>query len=154
MTERVETVPQRLHPDRKLVSPLDDLRGGDFHVGTIISGAVLSNNLDILSGGGDLYSVVASSVIRVRLLNIEMFNNEPGWIEVEFRDGMWTGGRVAGPYHLLPLSRQAVPENELKGRYVTSGIFVAVLSGYAAQPLSNGIKVNVGVVHDPQDFYE
>lgn len=154
MAERLEIEPKHLHPDRRLVSPLDELRGGDFHVGTLISGAVLSNGLSILSGGGQLYNVVASSVVKIRLLGIEMFNNEAGWIEVEFRDGIWTGGRVAGPYHLLPLTRTSIPETELKGRYVTSGIFVAVLSGYAAQPLSNGVKINVGVIHDPQDWVE
>lgn len=137
-----------------MVSPLDELRGGDFHVGTIISGAVLSNGLNILSGGGQLYNVVTSSVIRIRPTNIELYNGENGWIEVEFRDGLWIGGRVAGPYRLLPLSERVIPESQLRGRYFTSGIFVAVLSGYAAQPLSNGIKVNVGVLHDPQDWYE
>lgn len=154
MAERTEIELKQLHPDRRLVSPLDDLRGGDFRVGTLISGAVVSNALSILSGGGQLYNVVASSVVKMRLLNIEMFNNEPGWIEVEFRDGIWTGGRVAGPYHLLPLTGTTIPENALKGRHFTSGIFVAVLSGYAAQPLSNGVKINIGVVHDPQDVYE
>ena len=152
MAERIDITEKRIGPNRELVTPMDEFRGATFSVGTIISGAILSNNLDILSGGGRLYPVVASSVVELRPVNLEMWNQEAGWLEVEFRDGGWTGGRVLGPYYLQGRSRKGIPYEELKGRYFTSSIFAVVLSGWAAQPLSTGVKVNISYVKVPLDL--
>lgn len=153
MPETVQFQPQVLHPDRKLVTPLDVFRGADFRAALIISGAVASNNRDVLSGGGRLYQV--SSPVRARMLNLEVWNNEAGWIEVEFRDGGSAGGRVLGPYKVDTRSRFAQVAENLAGRYFTSSIHFQVLSGWTAQPVTtDGVKVNVGFIAEPTDFYE
>lgn len=156
MADSVEqrNVEMKLHPDRKLVTPMDQFTGGDFLTGLVISGAIASNNRDVLSGGGILQSVVSGSVVKVRPVNIEMRNEDSGWMEVEFRDGGWTGGRVAGPYTLQPKSERTILGDQLVGKYFTSSVFLAVLSGYTGQPLANGIKVNMGFVKEPLDFYQ
>lgn len=152
MPERVEYEPKTLHPDRRFVSPLEVFRGASFAVGTLISGAVASNNLDVLSGGGRLYQV--SSPVEVRIVNLELYNQEAGWVEVEFRDGGWIGSRVLGPYKIDGRSERSVPYERLLGRYFTSSIHGVVLSGWTAEPLSAGVKVNVGYALSPTDFYE
>lgn len=151
----IRYVAQNLHPDRKLVIPMDEFRGGDFVVGTIISGAALSNGRGLLSGGGNVASVTTSSVIRIRPLNLELYNGEPGWVTVEFMDGSYVGGAVLGPYKVLPESRLPVPREDLVGRYFTSSIF-AVVSGWTPQCLTSGhgVKVKMGYVKEPLDFYE
>lgn len=153
MPELVLYQPQLLHPDRRLTTPLEVFRGADFRAALIISGAVASNNLDVLSGGGRIYQV--SSPVKVRMLNLEVWNNEAGWLEVEFRDGGSNGGRVLGPYKVDSRSRFSQVGEDLMGRSFTSSIHFQVLSGWTAQPLSNdGVKVAVGWVADPTDFYE
>ena len=154
MPERVGYQPQLLSPDRELVTPLDTFRGAEFVAASIISGAVLSNERSVLSGGGRALAITTSNVARIRMLNLELHNDEPGWIQVEFRDGGTAGGRVLGPYDLNPLTGLSKKAEELQGRYFTSSVHLQVLSGYAAQPLSNGIKVNVGYILEPRDFFE
>lgn len=154
MPERQETQPKLLGPNRSLLTPMDIFRGAEFVVGLAISGAVLSNNLPVLSGGGRLYAITTSNVARIRVLTLELHNEEPGWIQVEFRDGGTTGGRVLGPYDLNSLTGMRRDTQELQGRYFTSSVHFQVLSGYAAQPLSNGIKVNLSYILEPQDFFE
>lgn len=153
MPETVQYQPQVLHPDRKLVTPLEVFRGADFRAVLIISGAVVSNNLDVLSGGGRIYQV--SSPVKVRMLNLEVWNNEAGWLEIEFRDGGSNGGRVLGPYKVDTRSRFSQGGEDLIGRSFTSSIHFQVLSGWTGQPLSSdGVKVSVGFVADPTDFVE
>lgn len=149
-----DTVAKALHPDRRLVTPLDLLRGSDFAAATLISGAAVSNALGVLSGGGAIRSITTSNLAKMRVVSLEMFNAEPGWLEVEFRDGIWTGGRVLGPFTLQGRSEKRLVGAELYGRYFTSSIFGVVLSGYAAQPLSNGVKINISYIEDPTDYYE
>lgn len=146
MSDKVEFEPKLLHPDRKLITPMDKLRGADFSVGTVVSGATVS--------GGTLALYTVSSPVKVRILNLEIWNAEPGWLEIEFRDGGFGGGRVLGPYNLLPRAGLSKNENELAGRYFTSAVCVVVLSGYAAQPLSNGVKINIGRLNEPSDWFE
>lgn len=141
-----DKAPRVLGRDHLLQTPVDINRAADFSVGTLNSGAQAS--------GQGLVIFQVSSPVRVRILNLEMFNAEPGWIEVEFRDGISTGGRVLGPYSLLPRSRTPIPYEELVGRYFTSAIYGIVLSGYTAQPLSNGVLVKLSRWNDPTDLRE
>lgn len=153
--ERTEVTEKRIGFQRELVTPLDKERNADFRVGTLISGAIVSNNLDILSGGGRLYDVAQSNVVRLRVLNAEIYNNEAGWLELEFRDGNWLGGRVMGPYKLDGRQGKYLEEQSVAGRYFTSSIFVAILSGWTGQPLSNdGVKVNISFLEEPRDLLE
>lgn len=152
MGEETRVIPQNLHPDRKLVTPLEIERGASFFTGNIISGAVASNNIPVLSGGGLLYQV--SSPVRVRMLGLEMFNREIGWLEIEFRDGGETGGRVLGPYTLNGRASVTKSRDDLIGAYFTSSIHAVILSGYAAQPLSNGVRANLRYVLEPTDYRE
>ena len=105
MPEEIQFREKRL-VGRDLLTPIDVFRGADFSAGVLISGAVQSG-VGVLSGGGIIYQV--SSPVNVRVLNLEMANQEPGWLEVEFRDGHFGGGRVLGPYRLNPLSRVSIP---------------------------------------------
>lgn len=144
------TAYKQLHPDGRLIIPLDIVRGAAFAVASVLSGAVASNNLPPLSGGGRVYAIVTSSIVKARPLSIELWNKEAQWLEVEFRDGGTNGGRVLGPYNLLPRTGMSVPRENLYGRYFTSSIHLQILSGPIAQPLSNGVLVNVSYVLDPQ----
>mgnify|MGYP001564098837 CR=1 FL=1 len=152
MGEETRFIQQNLHPDRKLITPLEVERGATFAIGSIISGAVASNNIPVASGGGLLYQV--SSPVKVRMLGLEMFNREVGWIELELRDGGETGGRVLGPYSLGGRAGVSKSKDDLIGAYFTSSVHAVVLSGFAAQPLSNGIRVNLRFVLDPSDYDE
>lgn len=145
MTEEFITRPRVLGKDRALVTPIDELRAGDFGVGTINSGGVVS--------GGGLTLRAVSSPSRLRVLNADVYNNDGGWLEVEFRDGGFAGGRVLGPFKVLSRDQFSVPQDQLKGRYFTSSIYAMILSGWVAQPLSNGVKVNVSFIAEPLDFY-
>ena len=125
---------------------MDELRASDFGVGTINSGGNVS--------GGGLTIRAVSSPSRLRVLAAEMWNNDGGWLEIEFRDGNFNGGRVLGPFKVLSRDQFAVPREQLQGRYFASGIHAIVLSGWVAQPLSNGVKVNISWIAEPLDFYQ
>jgi len=129
---------------RDRVIPTDTWRGSNFGTGTINSGATVSG------GGTDIR--VVSSPSRIRVLNLELFNNENGWIEIEFRDGHFGGGRVLGPYRLNAFSERRVTKEELEGRFFTSSIHGIALSGYNSTPLSNGVQVNVSFALEPTDI--
>lgn len=144
-----EVAQKFLGPDRNLRYAMDTFRGARFaaHASGILSGGTVSG------GGLTLYQV--SSQVTVRLLNVEVWNREAGWIEVEFRDGGFAGGRVLGPMKVNPRDRLELSTEQVLGRTFTSSIYVMVLSGYAAQPLSNGVLVNAGFVLEPSgDFFE
>jgi len=144
--ERVAYEPKYLHPDRKLVTPMDIFRAAEFFAGSIVSGGSVS--------GGGLTLKVVSSPVNIRPLNLHMMNNEGGWLEVQFRDGNAVGGLVLGPYRIDSYSERKIPYEELVGHKFTSAIYGEVRSGWTAQPLSNGVSVNMGVAQEPTDFYE
>lgn len=135
---------------RELLTPINLLRAAEQTVATLISGAVQSGTF-ALSGGGLIYQV--SSPVNVRLVGLDMFNREAGWLEVEFRDGGFGGDRVAGPYRLNPREEYHIPYWELLGKKFTSSVYGVVLSGWAAQPLSNGVRVNIARVNEAIDLY-
>ena len=143
-----QVVRQRsLGKDRQLVTPLDTVRAAEFFVGSLASGAHLS------AGGLTLKAV--SSPVRIRPLNVEVYNTESVWYELEFRDGGFLGGRVLGPYRVNAYSEKFLDTPQLAGHYFTSSVYVMALSGGAATMTSGaGIRVNMGVLQDPQDFYE
>lgn len=145
MADRVEQEPKLLHPDRKLVTPLDVFQGAEYFDGNIISGGTVS--------GGGLSLKVVSSPVRIRLLNLSIFNNEGGWLEVQFRDGGAAGGRVLGPYRVNAYTGVPIPGDQLVGRYFTSSIYAEVRSGWTAQPLSNGVNINAGAIQEPRDYF-
>ena len=140
------TRPRLIGRDRALGTPIDEFRASDFGVGTINSGGNVS--------GGGLTIRSVSGPTRLRVLSAEMWNNEAGWLEIEFRDGNFNGGRVLGPFKVLSRDQLAIPREQLQGRYFTSGIHAIVLSGWVSQPLSNGVKCNISFVAEPTDFYE
>ena len=144
MTERIEQEPKYL-VGRELLSPIDIFRAAEFSVGSIVSGGIVS--------GGGLTLKAVSSPVNIRLLNLHMFNNEAGWLEVQFLDGGSIGGRVLGPYHIEPFSEREVPYDKLVGRKFTSAIYGEVRSGWAAQPLSTGVSVAVSYVQEPTDLF-
>lgn len=146
MSDHVEITQKNLHPDRKLVTPIDVFRGGEYSVGTVVSGGTVSG------GGLNVYQV--SSQVRVRILNIELYNREGGWVEIEFRDGHFGGSRVLGPWKLDSRTDRYISHEQTAGRYFTSSVHAVVISGWVAQPLSNGIWVNIGRVNEPVDYYE
>lgn len=149
MAERIEFQEKRL-VGRELLTPLDLFRAAEQSVATLNSGATQSGTL-AGSGGGIIFQV--SSPVKARLLGLDMFNQEVGWIEVEFRDGHFGGSRVAGPYKLDGRIGVNIPYWELQGKVFTSGIYGVVLSGWTALPLSNGIKVNCAMILEPRDIY-
>ena len=140
------TRPRLIGKDRALVTPMDELRASDFGIGTINSGGNVS--------GGGLTIRAVSGPTRLRILNADLWNQEGGWVEVEFRDGGFAGGRVLGPFQALSRTSLPIPQEQLQGRYFTSGIHAIVLSGWVAQPLSNGVKVNISWIAEPLDFYQ
>ena len=142
--EKVEYQP-RLLVGRDLLTPIDVFRAAEFFDGNIVSGGIVS--------GGGLTLKAVSSPVNIRLLNGSIFNNEAGWLEVVFRDGGAAGSRVLGPFRVEAYSQRKLPFDEIQGRVFTSGIYVEVRSGWTAQPLSNGVNVNVGVVQEPTDLF-
>lgn len=144
---------QLLHPDGRPIAPLERLRGSQFvGSGSLVSGAVVSGGgLTVLAVVSAPSGMVGSVIIP---LNLEMHNDEPGWVQVEFRDGGFAGGRVCGPYDLNPRQRLAIPQADLEGRRFTSSVYGMVLSGWTGQPLSNGVKINMGYIRDPGYFLE
>lgn len=143
-----EVILKQLGPNRELLTPMEVFRASDFRVGTIESGAHLSGR------GLTLYQV--SSPVKVKLLNVELFNAEAGWIEVEFRDGGFQGGRVLGPYRLNLYSNLRLPYEDVLGRTFTSSIYAMIRSGYTANPINSGfgVLVNASICLEPRDYYE
>ena len=135
MSEEIE-IKKRV--ERELRTEIDVFQAAKFSTGIFTSAHVAS--------GLSLVSVVSPT--NIRPLNLELFNQDAGWIEVEFRDGGLDGGRVLGPYVLNARSERRLSYDELIGRYFTSGIHMTFISGYTATPLSSGIKVNVSHVKE------
>ena len=127
-----------LGQDRQLVTKLDEFRASRS-VAALLSGA------NTYTSGLAVLSVTASSVVRVRLLNIHLHNREPAHMTVLFRDGSVTGAIVAGPFRINPTQGFTVPIEELQGRYMVSGIYALVLSGTFAQ----GIDTDIGYLLEP-----
>lgn len=144
MAEKVVSEQKFLHPDRKLVTPMDIFLGADFAVGNIVSGGALS--------GGGLNLQIVSSPTTMRVLNAHLFNNEAGWVEVEFLDGGRHGGLVMGPFRVQGLSERQLTYEEVVGRKFTSSIYADVRSGWTAEPLSNGVNVKASFVKEPTDW--
>jgi len=122
-----------------LKTEIDILQGSDFATGTFVSGNIAS--------GLCLHSGIVG--MKLRPVNLELSNAEPGWIQVEFRDGTAGGTRVLGPYKIDALSEKRVGYDMLVGRYFTSAIFTVLLSGYNATPISTGIKINMSFAKEP-----
>ena len=135
MTQEIEL---KQKSERSLVTPIDIFQAAKFSTGIFTSGHVAS--------GLSLVSVVSPT--NIRPLNLELFNQDAGWIEVEFRNGGLDGGRVLGPYVLNARSERRLSYDEVVGRYFTSGIHMTFLSGYTATPLSAGIKVNISYIKE------
>ncbi|MCL0059604.1 hypothetical protein M1O20_03840 [Dehalococcoidia bacterium] len=124
--------------ERELKTEIDVFQAAKFSAGILTSAHVAS--------GLDLVSV--ASPTKLRVLNLEAYNAEPGWIQLEFRDGGLDGGRVLGPYTLNARSERRIGYHDLLGRHFLSGICVAFLSGYTTLPLSTGVKINVSYLRE------
>lgn len=146
MPERIESEQKVLHPDRKLVTPMDVFIGAIPAQGRLLSGGAVS--------GGGLNLLIVSSPSNLRLVNMHLFNREGGWLEIQFRDGNSIGDIKMGPYRLQAYSERQLPYEQVVGRYFTSSIYVEVRSGWTSQPLSNGVDIDVSVVKQPTDWYE
>jgi hypothetical protein len=144
MSERQEVESKEL-VGRELLSPINVFRTAEFADGTIASGGIVS--------GGGLTLRAVSSPSNIRLLNLHLFNNEAGWVEVVFKDGGTAGGRVLGPFRLGGFTERKVPYQEMLGRKFTSSVYAEVRSGWIAQPLSTGVNVNAGFVLEPTDLF-
>lgn len=128
-----------------LLTPLDVFRGGDFSTGTLVSGHITSGN--------GLNVRLVSGTVTMRPINVHLYNREGGWIEVAFFDGGRGGPRVLGPYRLQPYAERTIPYHEVVGSYFTSGIHAQALSGWVAQPLSNGVDIKIGWVPEYTDAF-
>ena len=147
MVEEIIMRPRVLGQDRQLVTPIDQLRASDFAVGSLASGAHLS-------GGGVTLRAVSGPVI-IRPMNVELYNLESVFYEVEYRDGGFLGGRVLGPYRILPYGEKRLAQEELMGHRFTSSVYLMVISGAAATMTSGaGIRAGMGFIQEPRDFYE
>ena len=135
MTQQIEL---KQKSERSLVTPIDVFQAGEFATGVLTSGHIAS--------GINLVGVVSD--VRLRLLNLEIYNHEPGWLEICLKDGKIDGPHVAGPYHILGQTGIRIHGDELVGRFCTSGIHGVFLSGYTAQPLSTGVRLTVSFVKD------
>ncbi len=134
---------RNLGEHRALVTPIAQFRAGNF-IQDIISGA---NNY---TSGYNLLSGVASSIVRIRPINIFMQNRDAGAMTVLFRDGGLSGAQVAGPYIINPVQERIVKADELAGAFFTSSVYALVISGTFA----NGIVTRFSYVLDPQEYYE
>ena len=135
MSEEIE-IKKRV--ERELRTEIDVFQAAKFSTGIFTNAHIAS--------GLSLVSVVSPT--NIRPVNLELFNQDAGWIEVEFRDGGLDGERVLGPYVLNARSERRLSYDELIGRYFTSGIHMTFIAGYTATPLPNGIKVNVSYVKE------
>lgn len=138
MSDAHETVLKALGRDRQLITPLDLFRASDFRT-AILSGAAN------YTSGQSIYSVVASSIVRLRPLDISMHSRETTHMTVLFRDGGISGAIFAGPYTINPTSQRIVKYDELGGRFALSGVYAVVISG----TFVTGIDVTVGFVLEP-----
>jgi len=125
--------------DRQIVTSIDEFRASQF-VQAILSG---SNTYG--TSGQQLVTVAASNVVRGRILNIHMQNRETAHVTVQFRDGNISGGIIAGPFIINPISERPVKQEELLGRIFTSGINASVISG----TYSAGVSVDIGYILEP-----
>lgn len=138
-----EFLTKKMGPDGVIVTEMDLFRAGNAFA-AVLSGA---NNY---TSGQAVYSIVASSVVRQRLLNVHFHNRETSHMTVVFRDGSISGTLLGGPWVVNPTTGRDIPYEELAGRRFLSGVYAVVISG----TFSAGIDVNVGYVLDPQDYYE
>ena len=139
----VEALQKALGQNRQVVSLIDEFRASTS-VQVILSGA------SYFTSGQTVYSVVTSSVVRIRPLNMHLQNRESSHMTVVFRDGGISGAVVAGPFIVNPIQERVIQYPELAGRFFTSSIYAVVLSGAFAA----GISLDVGYVLDPQEYYE
>ena len=142
---RQETQPFLLGADGELITPMDVFRAADFSTGSLVSG-------NITSGNGLTLKAVSSQV-KLRVVNLQMYNREGGWLEIAYYDGGRAGARVLGPYRIQAYSERSIPFAELQGRYFTSSVHVQALSGWTGQPLSNGVDINISYVREATDVY-
>lgn len=133
-----ETVEKRIGRDRQVVTPIDEFRASQF-TAVVLSGA------DGYVSGQTVLSVVASSIVRIRVINIHLHNRETANITVLFRDGGITGGVVAGPFRINPTTDRTIPKDELMGRFFLSSIYAVVLSG----TYSAGSPLDIGYILEP-----
>lgn len=126
--------------ERELKTPTAIFDAAQFANGTFLSGH--------LTSGLSLVSV--ASPVKLRLLNISMFNKDVGFVSLEFRDGSVTGNLVSGPFKVLGDSEKRISYDECLGQYFTSGIHICHTSGFShsATPVSNGIVVGVSFLKD------
>ncbi len=135
----VEEVRKALWQNRQTVQAMDELRA------TQALAAVLSGATNYTSGQ-TLWTVVASSIVRFRAINVHANNRESSWISFVLRDGGITGAVVAGPFRVNPVQDRTIPDTELRGRYFVSSVYAVVISGpaYAA-----GIDIDLGYILEP-----
>ncbi len=135
----VEEVRKALGQNRQTVQALDELRASQA-LAAVISGATN------YTSGQTLWTVVASSVVRFRPVNLHINNRESSWLSLTFRDGGITGAVVAGPFRVNPVQDRTIAETELRGRYFVSSLYAVVVSGpaYAA-----GIDIDIGYWLEP-----
>lgn len=129
MPERIEYEP-KLIVDRDLKTPIDLFRAAGFATGAALSAHVASG----------LLLKQVSSEVKIRPLNIEMYNRNANWVCIEYRDGGMSGGRVLGPYVINTTSERRIGYDEIVGAYFTSGAYMCVISGAVSQGVVGSIR--------------
>jgi len=138
MPDSRDVIQRALGADRQLVTVMDLFRAGDFRT-VVLSGA---NNY---TSGQAVYSVVASSIVIGRPVNIAIHNRETSHMTFLFRDGGISGTIFAGPYRVEGRNQLRINPDELLGRRFVSGIYAVVISG----TFSAGMDLTVSFVLEP-----
>jgi hypothetical protein len=131
---------------RNIRTGIDEFLAADFSTATINSGSVAASADAIISTS-------TSGLERVRLENVELFNNNANIVTVEFRDGQFGAAaapRVLGPIEMKPNSGKRLVREDVIGRYANSGLFSVITSG----PSSQGVNVTMSFVREALDYYE
>ena len=134
MTQQIEL---KQKSERSLVTPIDQFQAATFDSGVFTSGHIASG----------LTLTQVASPVKLRPLNLELYNSEPGWIELSLKDGKIDGAHVLGPYRIQSFSEKRLERDALIGRFFTSSICTAFVAGYTAQPLSTGVRITLKIVY-------
>lgn len=127
-----------------------------FRASSSATGQAQSAHTILTSAGVSLVAVGASNQVRLKMLNLQLRNNQNQWLTVEIRDGLITGLRLFGPVTINPGSDLKFGPDDLMGRGATSAIIMQIVSGAVTgvTMVSGGVIATVGFVPERLDYHE